>query len=151
MRRRRGKRLKQSSVGLKERSWYSKLKYEALNRTLWRIRLGSGYGHLVRQPTKLLSTKCQHVYPDSKHVVLENFLFSWKPETLPFWPTVTFLYSLKQHATKTHKDGDVEHHGSPSALQKDRGVKFIHFEVAQCNILDKKFGGPQGLPGHFET
>jgi len=98
-----------------------------------------------------MSTKFQHVCPDSKRVVLENFLFSWKPETLPFWPPVKFLYSLKQQAMKTHKDGDVEHHGSPSALQKDREVKFTHFEAAQCNVLDKKFGGLHGLPGRFET
>ena len=151
MRRRRGRRLKQPRGDLKERRGYSKLKYEALDHILWRICPGRGYGPVVRQPTKLMSTKCQHVCPESKRVVLENFLFSWKPETLPFWPTVRFLYSPKQHAMKTSKEGEVEHHGSPSALQRDREVRFMHFEAAQCHILDKKFGGPNDLSGRFET
>jgi hypothetical protein len=151
MRKRRGRRLKQPRVGLKERIGYSKLKYEALDHTLWIIRPGRNYGPVARESTKLISTKCQHVRPESKLVVLENFLFSWKPETLPFWPTVRFLYSLKQHAMKTHKEGEVEEHGSPLALQRDREVKIIHFEVALCDILDKKFCGPHGLSGRFET
>jgi hypothetical protein len=145
MRRRRGRRLTQPRVGLKEQTGYSKLKYEALDHTLWRIRSGRGYGPVIRQPTKLMSTECQHVCPERKRVLLENFLFSWKPETSSFWPTVMFLYSLNQHAMKTHKEGEVEHHRSPSVLQRDREVKFIHFEAAQCNILDKKFGGSHGL------
>jgi hypothetical protein len=149
---RRGRRLKKPRVGLKERRRYSKLKYEALYHTLWRIRPGRGYWHLVRQPTKLMSTKCQHVCPESKCVLLEKFIFSWKPEKLPFWPTVRYLYSLKQqHAMKTHKEGDVEHHESTSARQREREVKFLHFEDAQCNILEKKFGGPDFRRGNSKT
>ena len=52
---------------------------------------------------------------------------------------------------KTHKEGEVEHHGSPSALQRDTVVKIIHFEAALRSKLDMKFGGPHGLSGRFET
>jgi hypothetical protein len=109
--RRRGRRLKQLLDGLKERRLYSKLKYDALDHTLWRIRPGRGYGLVVREPAKLMSTKCQHICPESRCVLLENFLFCRKPEMLPFWPAVRFLYSLKPHAVKNRKAGGFEHHG----------------------------------------
>ena len=47
---RRGRRRKQLQDDLKERYW--NLKEEALDRTLWRIRLGRGYRPVVRQTTK---------------------------------------------------------------------------------------------------
>jgi hypothetical protein len=37
---------------LKERRGYSHLKEEALDRTMWRARFGSGFGPVVRQTTK---------------------------------------------------------------------------------------------------
>ena len=37
---------------LKERRGYSHLKEEALDRTMWRFRLGRGFGPVVRQTTK---------------------------------------------------------------------------------------------------
>jgi hypothetical protein len=49
---RRGKRRKQLLDGLKETIDYWKLKEEALDCTLWRTRLGRGYGTVVRQTGK---------------------------------------------------------------------------------------------------
>jgi hypothetical protein len=46
---RRGRRRKQLLDGLKEKRRYCKLKEEALDRTRWRTRLGTGYGPVVRQ------------------------------------------------------------------------------------------------------
>jgi hypothetical protein len=45
----RGRRRKQQ---LDEPKGYWKLKVEALDRTLWRIRFGRGYGHVVREATE---------------------------------------------------------------------------------------------------
>jgi hypothetical protein len=49
---RRGKRRKQLLDDLKEKKRYWKLKEEAQDRTLWRTRLGRGYGPVVRQTTE---------------------------------------------------------------------------------------------------
>ena len=38
--------------GLKERTGYSHLKEEALDRTVWRAHFGRGFGPVVRQTTK---------------------------------------------------------------------------------------------------
>jgi hypothetical protein len=46
---RRGRRCKQILDDLKEKRRYWKLKEEALDRTLWRICFGRGYGPVVRQ------------------------------------------------------------------------------------------------------
>jgi hypothetical protein len=46
---RRGRRRKQLLDDLKEKRRYWKLKEEALDHTLWRIRFGRGYGPVVRQ------------------------------------------------------------------------------------------------------
>jgi hypothetical protein len=48
---RRGRRRKQLLDDLKEKKRYCKLKEEALDRTLWRTRFGTGYGPVVRQTT----------------------------------------------------------------------------------------------------
>jgi hypothetical protein len=45
---RRGRRRKQLLDELKEERRYLKLKEEALDRTLWRIRFGRGYGPVIR-------------------------------------------------------------------------------------------------------
>ena len=37
---------------LKERRGYSHLKEDVLNRTMWRVRFGTGFGPVVRQTTK---------------------------------------------------------------------------------------------------
>jgi len=44
---RRGRRRKQLLDGLKEKRGYRKLKEEELDRTLWRVRFGRGYGPVV--------------------------------------------------------------------------------------------------------
>jgi hypothetical protein len=48
----RGIRLRKLLDHLKERRGYSHLKEEALDRTLWRVRFGRGFGPVVRQTTK---------------------------------------------------------------------------------------------------
>jgi len=47
--RRRGRRRKKLLDYLKDRSGYSHLKEEALDRTMWRNRFGGGFGPVVRQ------------------------------------------------------------------------------------------------------
>jgi hypothetical protein len=47
---RRGRRRKQLLDGLNKKTGYCKLNQEEIDRTLWRTRFGSGYGH-VRQST----------------------------------------------------------------------------------------------------
>jgi hypothetical protein len=49
---RRGRRRKQLLDGLKETRGYRKLKEGALDGTLWRTRVGRGYGPVVRQTTE---------------------------------------------------------------------------------------------------
>ena len=49
---RQGRRRRKLLDDLKERRGYSHLKEEALDRTIWRARFGSGFGPLVRQTTK---------------------------------------------------------------------------------------------------
>jgi hypothetical protein len=49
---RRGRRLKKLLNDLKDRSGYSHLKEEALDRTIWRNRFGRGVGPVVRQNTE---------------------------------------------------------------------------------------------------
>ena len=49
---RRGRRSKQLLDDLKEKRGYWKLKEEALDRTLWRICFGRGYGPVARQTTE---------------------------------------------------------------------------------------------------
>jgi hypothetical protein len=49
---RRGRRRKQLLDDLKGKRRYWKLKEKALDRTLWRIRFGRGYGTVVRQTTE---------------------------------------------------------------------------------------------------
>ena len=46
---RRGKRLLDDH---KERRGYSHLKEDAVDRTMWRVRFGRGFGPVVRQTTK---------------------------------------------------------------------------------------------------
>jgi len=48
---RRGRRRRKLLDDLKKRRGYSHLKEEALNRTMWRARFGSGFGPVVRQTT----------------------------------------------------------------------------------------------------
>ena len=50
--RRRGRRSKKLLDDLKDRTGYSYLKEEALDRTMWRNRFGGGFGHVVRQNTE---------------------------------------------------------------------------------------------------
>jgi hypothetical protein len=49
---RRGRRRKKLSDNLKEMSGYSNLKEEPLDRTVWRVRFGGGFGPVVRQTAK---------------------------------------------------------------------------------------------------
>jgi hypothetical protein len=52
---RRGRKCKQLLDDLKEMGGYLRLKEEALDRTLWRTRFGSGYGPVVRQTTERMN------------------------------------------------------------------------------------------------
>ena len=54
---RQGRRRKKLLDNLKERKGYSHLKEEALDRTMWRNRVGGGFGPVVRQTTKLLNDR----------------------------------------------------------------------------------------------
>ena len=49
---RRGRKRRKLLDDLKERTGYSQLKEEALDRTMWRARFGRGFGPVVRQTTK---------------------------------------------------------------------------------------------------
>ena len=49
---RRGRRRRKLFDGLKERTGYSHLKEEALDRTMWRAGFGRGFGPVVKQTTK---------------------------------------------------------------------------------------------------
>jgi hypothetical protein len=49
---RRGRRRKKLLENLKERRGYSHLKEEALDRTMWTARFGSGFGPVLRQTAK---------------------------------------------------------------------------------------------------
>jgi hypothetical protein len=49
---RQGRRRRKLMDDLKERRGYSHLKEEALDRTMWRVRFGRGFGTVVRQTTK---------------------------------------------------------------------------------------------------
>jgi hypothetical protein len=50
---RRGRRRKKLLDDLKERTEYSHLNEEALDRTMWRDRFGRGFGPVVRQTTRI--------------------------------------------------------------------------------------------------
>ena len=49
---RQGRRRRKLSDDLKERREYSRLKEEALDRSIWRARFGRGFGPVVRQTTE---------------------------------------------------------------------------------------------------
>ena len=49
---RRGRRRRKLLNDLKERTGYSHLKEEAVDRTMWRARFGRGFGPVVRQTAK---------------------------------------------------------------------------------------------------
>ena len=52
---RQGRRRTKLLDDLKERTGYSHLKEEALDRTMWRARFGRGFGPVVRQTTKWMN------------------------------------------------------------------------------------------------
>ena len=49
---RRGRRRRKLLDDLKDRRGYCHLKEEALDRTMWRVRFGRGFGPVLRQTTK---------------------------------------------------------------------------------------------------
>jgi len=53
--RRRGRRRKKLLDELKDRRGYSRLKEEALDRTMWKNRFGGGFEPVVRQNTEWMS------------------------------------------------------------------------------------------------
>ena len=55
---RQGRRRRKLLDDLKERRGYSRLKEEALDRTMWRARFGRGFGPVVRQTTKRMNSTC---------------------------------------------------------------------------------------------
>jgi hypothetical protein len=56
---RRGRRCRKLLDDLKERRGYSHLKQEALDRTMWRARFGRGFGPVVRQTAKWMTSCIQ--------------------------------------------------------------------------------------------
>ena len=73
---RRGRRRRKLLDDLKERRWYSHLKEEALDRTMWRNRFGGGFGPVVRQNTEWIN-----LYTCCK-------IYSW---TSAFWVSIRYL------------------------------------------------------------
>ena len=55
---RRGRRSKQLLGDLKRKKGYCNLKEETLDRTVWRTRLGRGYGPVVRQKKEWKVSRC---------------------------------------------------------------------------------------------
>jgi hypothetical protein len=51
---RRGRRRRKLLEDLKEKTGYLHLKEEALDRTMWRVGFGRGFGPVVRQTAKLM-------------------------------------------------------------------------------------------------
>ena len=49
---RRGRRRRKLLDDLEERRGYSHLKEEALDRTVWRVRFGRGFGTVIRETNK---------------------------------------------------------------------------------------------------
>jgi hypothetical protein len=52
---RQGRRRTKLLDDLKERKGYCHLKEEALDRTMWRVRIGRGFGPVVRQTAELMN------------------------------------------------------------------------------------------------
>jgi len=59
---RRGRKRRKLLDDLKERKGYSRLKEEALDRTIWRAGFGRGFGLVVRQTTKLMNEHVATTY-----------------------------------------------------------------------------------------
>ena len=55
---RQGRRCTKLLDDLKERRGYSHLKEEALDRTMWRVRFGRGFGPVVRQTAERINEFC---------------------------------------------------------------------------------------------
>ena len=70
---RRGRRRRKLLDDLKDRRGYSHLKEEALDRTMWRNRLGGGFGPVVRQNTEWMNecSGCQ-LTPEVPQAIVEN-------------------------------------------------------------------------------
>jgi hypothetical protein len=84
--RRRGRRRRKLRDDLKERRWYSHLKEEALDRTMWRARLGRGFGPVVRQTAKwmimIYCNICGSTPPEQhlpSNFYCRHLVFSLKP------------------------------------------------------------------------
>ena len=54
----RGRRRRKLLDDLKEKRGYSHLKEEALDRTMWRVRFGRGFGPVVRETINLMNELC---------------------------------------------------------------------------------------------
>jgi hypothetical protein len=67
---RRGRRRRKLLDDLKERRGYWHLKEEALDRTLWRARVGRGFGPVVRQTAKWIN---EWTYPLRKSVEKDGY------------------------------------------------------------------------------
>ena len=113
---RRGKRRRKLLDDLNERTGYSHLKEETLDRTMWRARFGRGFGPVVRQTAKwmngwilslclhpqLSSMQCacsvlychlcsvclHHVFP---HYLMKGTIFGQKS----YWTQNVFRFSLQ--------------------------------------------------------
>jgi len=91
--RRRGRRRKKLLDDLKDRRWYSHLKEEALDRSMWRHSFGGGFGPVVRQNTEWMRRQFLHkMWPNP--VSLPFFIvsrISHSSLTLLFCNTSSFL------------------------------------------------------------
>jgi len=72
---RRGRRSRKLLDDLKERRGYSHLKEEALDRTMWRVRFGRGFGPVVSQTAKWMAyLHCKHYCKWERRRYLKAFL-----------------------------------------------------------------------------
>jgi hypothetical protein len=85
---RRGRRRIKLLDDRKERTRYSHLKEEALDRTMWRAGFGRGFGPVVRQTAKRMNTHT-HTRPHT-HI----YMYIYLPPCLTFCLTVSYLSLL---------------------------------------------------------
>ena len=95
---RQGRRRRKLLHDLKERTGYSHLKKEALDRTMWRARFGRGFGPVVRQTTKWMN-ECKQLM-NLLSVSLIALLRRWRQRIpLKLWLYSTYHKSLSPNSS----------------------------------------------------
>ena len=99
VKRRRGRRRKKLLDDLKDRRWYSYLKEEALDRTIWRNRFGGGFGPVVRQNTEWMNESGRRHYGPGVDSVsdrneYQEYILGVKAAGVYGWKTYTFMCRL---------------------------------------------------------